>query len=85
MEDGGINMHFLDEAIAAAGIQFLRRRAEGSEHRWTDYMDWDYGQRGGYQYLNCKKTAWDFKKLDFLPYNMYIPVLKCWDIMRKAL
>lgn len=83
IDAGGINMPFLDDAIAAAGVQWLKRRSlSQSRHTWTNFMDADFGTRGGYGYLNAKRTVWDRKKLDFLPFNRYI--LDCWDKIART-
>ena len=46
MDKGGVNMPYIDDVIAAAGAQWIRRRASTRFYPWARMMDADFNKNG---------------------------------------
>jgi hypothetical protein len=80
IECGGINLPILDDIMAAAAVQWIRKARVNKDRLWAKFI-WNYLKRlGGYGSLDSLRTTKDNDKDDIYQYNIYL--YKCWQHLK---
>jgi hypothetical protein len=78
---GGINLPILDDIVAAAGIQWLRKARTCKDRLWAKFIQKDFTTLGGYGSLNNLRTTKDNDKQGFYEFNKYL--FRCWHHLKN--
>ena len=78
---GGINLPILDDMVAAAAVQWLRKARVNSDRLWAKFIHRDINKLGGLGCLNAIRRSKDNQKDGIFAFNQYL--MKCWKHLKK--
>ena len=78
---GGINLPMLDDMIAAAGVQWLRKSRIHPDRLWAKFIKNDLRKLGGVGSIHALRPQKDDVREGILEYNRYLR--KCWQHLTK--
>jgi len=81
LHKGGINLPMLDNIMAAAAVQWLKKRKCKPDRPWAKFMDADFRKIGGYTGFNNSRLRKDNKDENMAKYNIYL--LEKWNEICK--
>jgi len=82
IKEGGINLPMLDNVVAAAAVQWIRKRKCQPERPWAKFMDKDFKKIGGYSGFNSTRLEKDNKEENMAAFNIYL--LEKWNEVTKG-
>ncbi len=78
---GGINLPMLDDVMAAAGIQWLRKARLYPGRLWAKFIHNDVKRLGGLGSMYALRSTKEDEKEGILAFNRYI--MKCWQHLKN--
>ncbi len=78
---GGINLPQLDDIMAAAGIQWLRKARRYPNRLWAKFIYKDMKKLGGLGCVSALRTWREYDNDAIYQFNRYL--IKCWEHLKR--
>ncbi len=81
ISEGGINPPLLDDIMAAAGIQWLRKARRYPNRLWAKFIYKDMKKLGGLGCVSALRTWREYDSDEIYQFNRYL--IKCWEHLKR--